>query len=58
MSMASKVEIRLKERDEARKTALEQKRKERAEETKETETHDYFSSQFSKRKLELEGVLL
>lgn len=47
--MASEVELRLKERHELRKAALQEKRKERAKDVSEEETSDYFRKQFSQQ---------
>ena len=47
--MASEVELRLKERHELRKAALEEKRKEKSKDVSEEETSDYFRKQFSRQ---------
>ena len=47
--MASEVELRLKERYELRKAALEEKRKEKSKDVSEEETSDYFRKQFSRQ---------
>ena len=47
--MASEIEVRLKERHELRKAALEEKRKERAKDVSEEETSDYFRKQFTRQ---------
>ena len=54
-NMASKVEQRLIEREEARRAALEHKRKQREDEKKDSETQEYFYSQFTRQKQEIEG---
>ena len=54
--MASIVEERLKERDEARKAALELRRQEKAKDNPKEETQGHFSSQFTERIKHIEGM--
>lgn len=54
--MASAVERRLKEREEARRIALEQSKLDKEGEKKEEETQEYFYAHFSELKQEIEGI--
>ena len=48
--MASEAESRIKERDDARKAAIEKRKQEKSEELLEQETQDHFVSQFTQQK--------
>lgn len=53
--MASRVEARLKEREQARRTALEHHRKEREKDNVEQESVRYFFSKFLQQKRMIDG---
>ncbi len=56
--MASALEKRMKDREEARKTAVEQSKLDKEGEKKEEETQEYFSSRFTKLKQDIEGKFI
>ena len=53
--MASAVEKRLKDREEARRSALERNKLEKEGKKNEEETQEYFYSRFTKLKQDIEG---
>ena len=57
MASQSSVETRLRERDETRKAAIEQKKAEREAGQRQEETADYYIQEFAKKKAAIVGLL-